>query len=178
MLIPSSHRTGALKIHFGDRAVKQPEGAKQMFSPTRRTEPATPPPSEPNGLSHQATHTPAQAPAKTMGGVLSQGVSITGSLTFGTELVVDCELEGTIDSPGKLTVGKNAQIRGEIRAGSVTVFGTVDGNVTAAERCELRAGCTLRGDIEAPRLVVDDDATFIGSAKITSRAKQTAAPSA
>jgi len=67
-------------------------------------------------------------------------------------------------------VEKNAQIRGEIRAGSVTVLGTVEGNVTATERCELRAGCTLRGDIEAPRLVVDDDATFVGSAKITKRA--------
>lgn len=104
------------------------------------------------------------------GGVLSAGVSITGSLTFGRELVVDCELEGTIDSEGKLTVGKNAQIRGEVRVGSVTVLGTVEGNVTATERCELRAGCTLRGDIEAPRLVVDDDATFVGSAKITKRA--------
>ncbi len=147
-----------------------------MFSPTRRTEPATSSSAEPsNSLPHQAPHPPVQPPGKTAGGVLSQGVSISGSLIFGAELVVDCELEGTIDSAGKLTVGKNAQIRGEIRAGSVTVLGTIDGNVTAAERCELRAGCTLRGDIEAPRLVVDDDATFIGSAKITSRAKQTAA---
>jgi cytoskeletal protein CcmA (bactofilin family) len=102
--------------------------------------------------------------------VLSAGVSINGSLTFGRELVVDCQLEGTIDSEGRLVIEKNAQIRGEIHAGSVTVFGTVDGNVTAMERCELRAGCTLRGDIEAPRLVVDDDATFIGSARITKRA--------
>ncbi len=156
--------------------MKQPERAKQMFSPTRKTEPVTTPSAEPsNGLSHQASHPPVAPQSKTAGGVLSHGVSINGSLKFGTELVVDCELEGTIDSAGKLTVGKNAQIRGEIHAGSVTVLGTIDGNVTAAERCELRAGCTLRGDIEAPRLVVDDDATFIGSAKITSRAKQTAA---
>jgi cytoskeletal protein CcmA (bactofilin family) len=101
--------------------------------------------------------------------VLSAGVSITGDLTFGRELVVDCELEGTITSEGRLVVEKNARIRGEIRAGTVTVLGSIDGNVTATERCELRAGCTLRGDIEAPRLVVDDDATFIGSARITKR---------
>lgn len=148
-----------------------------MFSPTRRTEPSTAPSFEPsNGLSQQIPHAPSSHSAHdNAGGVLSQGVSINGSLTFGTELIVDCELEGTIDSVGKLTVEKNAQIKGEIRVGSVTVFGTIDGNVTATERCELRAGCTLRGDIEAPRLVVDDDATFIGSAKITSRGKQAAA---
>jgi cytoskeletal protein CcmA (bactofilin family) len=46
------------------------------------------------------------------------------------------------------------------------VQGTVEGNIFATERCELQAGCTLRGDIEAPRLVVDENATFLGSAKV------------
>jgi cytoskeletal protein CcmA (bactofilin family) len=141
-----------------------------MFSPTRRPEPPTSSPSEPsNGTAVASPPAPAPAARPATGGVLSAGVSINGSLTFGRELVVDCQLEGTIDSEGRLVVEKNAQIRGEIHAGTVTVFGTVDGNVTATERCELRAGCTLRGDIEAPRLVVDDDATFIGSARITKR---------
>ncbi len=97
-------------------------------------------------------------------------------MTFGEELVIDCKVDGTISSAGRLTIEKNAHITGEVRAGAVTVFGTVDGNVTAKERCELRAGCTLRGDIEAPRLVVDDDATFVGSAKITKRAQPTPPP--
>jgi cytoskeletal protein CcmA (bactofilin family) len=42
----------------------------------------------------------------------------------------------------------------------------VEGTVFATERCELQAGCTLRGDIEAPRLMVDENATFFGSAKV------------
>lgn len=140
-----------------------------MFSPTRRPEPPTSSPAEPsNGATSVA---PSPAPARpATGGILSAGVSITGELTFSRELVVDCQLDGTINSEGRLVIEKNAQIRGEIHAGSVTLFGTVEGNVTASERCELRAGCTLRGDIEAPRLVVDDDATFIGSARITKRA--------
>jgi cytoskeletal protein CcmA (bactofilin family) len=100
---------------------------------------------------------------------LSSGVSIKGSVKFRTELVIDGQVEGSIDSVGRLTVGKNARIKGEIRTRSVTVLGTVEGNVTAGERCELRQGCTLRGDIEAPRLVVDQDATFIGSAKISTQ---------
>jgi cytoskeletal protein CcmA (bactofilin family) len=147
----------------------------QMFSPTRKNEPPVPPARDPaNGASPSYSPPPPRPVART-GGVLSNGVSIKGSLKFESEFEIDCELEGTIDSSGKLNVGKNAQIHGEVRVGSVTVQGTVDGNITATERCELRAGCTLRGDIEAPRLVVDDDATFIGSAKITSRAKQAAA---
>ena len=100
------------------------------------------------------------------GGLLSRGVSIKGSVKFLNELRIDGKVEGTIDSPGKLSIGEHAQIRGEIRAKSVKVRGNVEGDIVATERCELEAGCTLHGDIEAPRLVVDENATFVGSAKV------------
>jgi len=98
--------------------------------------------------------------------VLSQGVSIEGDVTFGAELMIDGEVHGTITSTGTLIIGQNAQIAAEISASSVTVHGTVDGNIVALERCALEAGATLRGDVEAPRLAVDENASFQGRAKI------------
>ncbi|CAN5295326.1 hypothetical protein BH20VER2_BH20VER2_08200 [soil metagenome] len=133
----------------------------QMFSSTPRSD--TPPSAPPIPAARPSNGT-AQIPRT--GGVLSSGVSIKGSIKFSDELHIDGEVEGSIDSGGRLTIGKNAHIRGEIRTRAVAVYGIIDGNVTAAERCELHSGCTLRGDIEAPRLVVDEDATFLGSAKI------------
>jgi cytoskeletal protein CcmA (bactofilin family) len=100
------------------------------------------------------------------GALLSRGVSIKGSVQFLNELLIDGELEGTIDSIGTLTIEEHARIRGEIRTKSVKVRGTVEGNIFVTECCELQAGCTLRGDIEAPRLVVNENATFLGSAKV------------
>jgi cytoskeletal protein CcmA (bactofilin family) len=100
------------------------------------------------------------------GAVLSRGVSIKGSVKFLNELLIDGEVEGTIDSTGALTIGEHARIRGEIRTKSVKVRGAAEGNIFVTERCELQAGCTLRGDIEAPRLVISENATFLGSAKI------------
>ena len=98
--------------------------------------------------------------------LLSRGVSINGSVKFRNEMVIDGEVDGAIDSTGTLTIDQHGSVRGEIRANSVTVRGTVEGNVFATERCELQAGCTLRGDVEAPRFVVDENATFLGSAKV------------
>jgi cytoskeletal protein CcmA (bactofilin family) len=95
-----------------------------------------------------------------------QGVSIKGSVKFLNELLIDGEVEGTIDSTGTLTIGEHARIRGEIRTKSVKVQGTVESNIFVTECCELQAGCTLRGDIEAPRLVIYENATFLGSAKV------------
>ena len=71
-----------------------------------------------------------------------------------------------MDPTGTLTIGEHARIRGEIRTKSLKVRGTVESNIFATEHCELQAGCTLRGDIEAPRLAVSEDATFLGSAKV------------
>ena len=100
------------------------------------------------------------------GARLSQGVSIKGSVKLVNPLLIDGEVEGTIDSNGTLTLGEHALIRGEIRTKSVKVRGTVEGTIFVTERCELQAGCTLRGNIEAPRLMVEENATFCGSAKV------------
>ena len=116
------------------------------------------------------------ATAAPRSGVLSSGVSIKGSVKFGSELIIDGYVEGSIESGGKLTIGEHAEIKGEIRTKTITVHGIVEGDIIAEERCELRGGCTLRGDIEAPRLVVDEEATFLGSAKISSPKKAAAAP--
>jgi cytoskeletal protein CcmA (bactofilin family) len=100
---------------------------------------------------------------------LSSGVSIKGTVTFRRELVIDGDVEGTIHSVGRLTVGRNGHVRGDIQTRSVTVHGTVDGNLSVGEKCELRSGCTLRGDIETSRLIVDEDVNFIGNAEIATR---------
>jgi cytoskeletal protein CcmA (bactofilin family) len=133
------------------------------FPPRGSTEPPEtnrPDPSVVPGPSNR-TFMPTQSAA-----LLSQGVSIKGSVKFLNELLIDGEVEGTIVSTGTLTLGEHARIRGEIRTKSVNVRGTVEGNIFVTERCELQANCTLRGDIEAPRLVVNENVTFLGSAKV------------
>jgi len=49
-----------------------------------------------------------------------------------THETMDGKVEGEINSAGVLTVGENAEIRGEIKTKSVTVFGKVHGNITVA----------------------------------------------
>jgi cytoskeletal protein CcmA (bactofilin family) len=151
----------------------------QMFSGSRKVEPAMPMAATQPPPPAKSEPTPNGAPELSRaGGTLSSGVSIKGTVKFQKELLIDCEVEGKIDSNGRLTVGKQAHIKGDIKTRSVVVDGTVDGNITAGERCELRAGCTVNGDIEAPRLVVDEAATFIGSAKIAYTQKAVPAPAA
>src|SRR5215203_15032 len=100
--------------------------------------------------------------------ILSSDVEIKGSIKFQKELLIDGKVEGDINSDGVLTVGENAEIHGEIKTKSITVFGKVQGNITVAERCELKSRCTLQGDLKAARLVIEEGATFIGKSEVTS----------
>ena len=99
--------------------------------------------------------------------ILSSDVEIKGSLKFQNELTIDGKIEGEITSAGVLTVGENAEIKGEIKTKSVTVLGKVHGNITVEERCELKAHATLFGDLKATRLVIEEGATFVGKSEVT-----------
>jgi cytoskeletal protein CcmA (bactofilin family) len=133
------------------------------FSSRTGTEPAQTNRPDPSVVPGSSNRTFIPTPS---GALLSRGVSIKGSVKCLNELIIDGELEGTVDSTGTLTIGEHARIRGEIRTKSAKVRGTVEGNIFVTERCELQAGCTLHGDIDAPRLMVDENATFVGSAKV------------
>ena len=99
--------------------------------------------------------------------ILSGDVEIEGSITFQKELLIDGKVQGQITSDGVLTIGENAVIRGEIKAKSIIIFGKVRGNIVAAERCELKSKCILQGDLKAARLLMEEEATFIGQSEVT-----------
>jgi cytoskeletal protein CcmA (bactofilin family) len=109
--------------------------------------------------------------------VLSSDVEIKGSIKFQKELLIDGKVEGEINSEGVLTIGENADIRGEIKTKSITVFGKVQGNITVTERCELKSKCTLQGDLKAARLIIEEGATFVGKSEVTSGMSVTPAKS-
>jgi cytoskeletal protein CcmA (bactofilin family) len=97
---------------------------------------------------------------------LSSDVEIKGSIKFHEELLIDGKVEGKIKSDGVLTIGENADIRAEIKVKSITVYGKVQGNITVGERCELKSTATMQGDLKAPRLVIEEGATFIGQSEL------------
>ncbi len=110
-------------------------------------------------------------PESTAGGssknVLANDVEIQGTIKFESELIFDGKIDGEIHSEGSLVIGKNAEVRGEVKTKSVTVHGTVLGNITVTERAELKASSQLTGDLTASRIVIEEGATFIGKSEVT-----------
>ena len=94
--------------------------------------------------------------------VLSQGMEITGSIKFTNDMIIDGKIEGEIHSEtGTVTIGENANIKGDVKAGQVKMFGHVEGSITA-DTCELKASSKLKGDIKAKSLTTEEGAVVDG----------------
>lgn len=104
--------------------------------------------------------------------ILSNDVEIIGKLKFSHDLIIDGRIEGEVNSDGNLTVGENAQVKGEIKTKSVTVFGKITGNITVTDRCELKSQAELIGDIRAGTLSIEEGATFMGASTVGAAAKR------
>ena len=98
--------------------------------------------------------------------VLANGIEIKGSIKFTNDMVIDGKIEGEIISDkGKVTIGENAQIIGDVKAGEVKLFGKVKGTITS-ERCELKTNSKLDGDIKTKMLSMEEGAVLSGRTDI------------
>jgi cytoskeletal protein CcmA (bactofilin family) len=62
-----------------------------------------------------------------------------------------------------VTVGRSGRVKADIVGKVVTIEGEVDGNVFAQEQAILRKEGAIRGNITAPRVVLEDGSRFKGS---------------
>ena len=99
---------------------------------------------------------------------IGKSVVIRGEVKGSEDLIVDGQVEGTVTlTESRLTIGPNANVAADLSAKDVLVLGRVQGNIIAAGRVELRAGCSMEGDIRALRLAVEDNALFRGKVDLT-----------
>lgn len=99
---------------------------------------------------------------------IGKSVVICGEVKGSEDLIVDGRVEGTVSlTECRLTIGPNANVAADLSAKDVLIMGHVQGNVVASGRVELRAGCSVEGDIRALRLAVEDNAVFRGKVDLT-----------
>lgn len=99
---------------------------------------------------------------------IGKSIVIRGEVKGGEDLIIDGRVEGTVQlAENRLTIGPNANVAADLSARDVLVLGRVHGNVVATGRVELRAGCTLEGDVKAYRLAIEDNAVLRGKVDLT-----------
>jgi cytoskeletal protein CcmA (bactofilin family) len=98
---------------------------------------------------------------------LGSSLQIKGEITGSEDLQIDGIVEGPIFLDGHaLTVGSMAQLKSEIHAGEVVVYGKTVGNVDARGRVEITKDGSIVGDISCARISIEDGAHFKGRIEI------------
>ena len=98
---------------------------------------------------------------------IGKAVRVVGQIYSKEDLYVDGDLEGTVEAlEHKLTIGPNGTVHASVKAREVVALGTIQGNVEAAEKIEIRKDAKLVGDIKTARIIIEDGAYFKGSIDI------------
>jgi len=94
---------------------------------------------------------------------VGKSVKFQGTLTSSEDMTIDGHVEGTIDiQENALTIGPDAHIAADIAASTVTIHGTVTGNVRAKAKVDIRSTGRVEGNLFTPRLVMADGAVVRG----------------
>lgn len=108
-----------------------------------------------------------EAASGELSAVLGRGSSFEGKLTFEGTVRIEGRFSGEIHAADTLVVGKGAEVKAEIFAGTVIVSGgQVIGNITAKNGIELEREGRIRGNIQTPSLKIDKGAIFEGGCKM------------
>lgn len=95
---------------------------------------------------------------------------LNGNLQATEDFTVEGTIEGNIDLQDHvLTINHTGEVHGNVYADTVVLFGTVRGNICAADHIELRRTAIAIGDLVASRIVIHDGAYFKGSIDIRRR---------
>lgn len=98
--------------------------------------------------------------------LISSEVEIIGTINTSGSIQIEGRVEGEIHSQGDVILGKSGSVKGNLNVNSVSVAGTIVGNIIAKDRIELKSTARLMGDIKAKRLAVEDGVTFVGRSEV------------
>lgn len=108
----------------------------------------------------QASYAPVASPNAA---ILTRGICIKGELTGKADLIIDGDVKGSIRlGDSRLTIGQSGHIQADIEASEIIVRGQVEGDLRGRERVVLGSSCEVVGDLEAPRVAIEDGARFNG----------------
>ena len=110
--------------------------------------------------------TTVPTPSGDLNALLGRGSEFEGKLTFEGTVRIDGKFTGTIVTNDVLVVGEGAKISAEITCGTIIVHGEITGNVKAKSAIELHHPARVKGNIEAPSLMIEKGVVFEGQCKM------------
>lgn len=95
--------------------------------------------------------------------MIGPGTKIVGNIETNGDIRIDGNIEGNIISKGKVVIGNNGVVKGEIVCSNAEVSGSVNGKMNVSELLSLKVTSKVNGDIKSGKLSIEPGALFSGT---------------
>ncbi|HWP43283.1 MAG TPA: polymer-forming cytoskeletal protein [Blastocatellia bacterium] len=100
-------------------------------------------------------------------GLIGRGIEISGDISFTDRLQIEGRVSGTLTSEsGTLGIGETGQVEARVEVGVCIIHGTLEGDLVASSRVEIRRTGRVTGDVITPVLLVEEGAIFNGAIRM------------
>lgn len=95
-----------------------------------------------------------------------EGTKIIGEVIAESNLRIDGEIQGNVSCAGKLVLGENGKIVGNLICNEADIEGTIHGDVEAETLLRLREKSLIVGNLKVNKLEIDQGAQFNGQCEM------------
>ncbi|MGP1437923.1 MAG: bactofilin family protein [Treponema sp.] len=103
--------------------------------------------------------------------VLATDIEFSGNVDLKKPLMIKGIFSGSITSESALSIEESAFVKANVKADSLVVKGTLEGDVVADTVVRIYPTGKLSGDVVAPEVVLDSGCYFTGNCKMTKEIK-------
>lgn len=94
---------------------------------------------------------------------IGTGTVVTGDIQSKGDIRIDGILKGSINTSGKIVLGKEGVVEGDVVCNSADISGNIKAKITVSQLLSLKSTAKLNGDIITNKLSIEPGASFTGS---------------
>lgn len=98
--------------------------------------------------------------------IICQGTVIKGDIESDGDIRIDGRVSGTLKTDGKIVLGQNGSIEGELHCKQADLSGHVNGKVFVDELTSLKSTSRIEGELTTKQLFIELGATFTGKCEM------------
>jgi len=96
-------------------------------------------------------------------GILQEGTTFEGNLSFVGTMKIGGKFKGEIFSDDTLIIDESAKVEGQIQVGELVIKGSVEGEVHATKKVTMLAPARFKGSVSSPNLKLEEGVLFEGA---------------
>jgi cytoskeletal protein CcmA (bactofilin family) len=97
---------------------------------------------------------------------INEGTKLVGDITSTGFFRIDGTIEGTLEKPSKVVLGKSGFIKGKLVCGDADIEGRFEGDLHVSGTLTLKSSARIQGQVVVGKLSVEPGAIFNGTCRM------------